>query len=148
MAATRPTLTNEEVNLRLMFTSLLTTAVIRRATNSSVEALNAIIAKHFEYDAYVIGVLEAPIDIRDQVRAKAAEMLRAQGNHGDNDATDLSCLGGFLQILTCFEMLYPSEKDLFIAAYKTVATVVTEGSDLAIREHIVYPGHIPPINVP
>jgi hypothetical protein len=133
------------VVMQKIWGALLSKAVIRRSHSISLTKLNQQLAIQSAFDQYVIHVLEAPPEIRDQVRAAMAEDLREAGE----DAINLSWGGAIMQILTGFEIL-PDDNTrfLFIATYKTAATVGAQGSHLAVRPHVVNPGHIPPGSEP
>lgn len=111
---------------------LFSKALIKNASTRSPVSLMAWATIMRNYSAYVIRVLEAPAEIRQQV------MDDLLANHSATGQEQLMCC------LAAFETLSPSKKAAFIDAYKGAATLVGQGTIEAIRTTGWDPLHIPP----
>lgn len=118
-----------------LFNVLLSKAIIKTATTSSVDEAYNIAARIHQRSVYIFKVLQAPIGIRVAVR----NLAKASDSPGQ---TQLAA------ILTVFEALSAAEKAAFLRTFKVCTSMVGGAmGNIALRNTWQW-NHVPPIYNP
>lgn len=121
---------------------LLSKLLIQLSTTNSVAAVNAFLAHQVTRNAYILSVLNAPLNIRTEVRNEAIANVAADPSEVTEGQKQL------VAILTVFEALSSSRKEALIRAFEACATVVGQGGMDVVIENSWQGGHVPPRHEP
>lgn len=117
---------------------LLAKAIIKLGSTHSAPTTMATVTRLFDHNAYILSVLEAPLDIQVAVR-NAAITGMAAGSLGQEQLA---------AILTMFLALSPAQKVSFIDAFKACGTLVGQGAVETVAHNSWQSGHVPPYSSP